>query len=82
MTYKMLYKELPPCQTCMPALIKENGPAYNVYHRVFGMIENIDPFRVMDLVGIIEDEKLFCLDLIQNAQSEVMRANNAKKKKA
>jgi len=65
----------------MPSLIKENGPAYNVYHRVFGVIENIDPFQVMGLVGIEEDEKLFCLDLIQNARSEVMKSQNAKKGK-
>jgi len=65
----------------MPSLLIENGPAYNVYHRVYGMIENIDPFKIMELVGIKEDEKLFCLDLIQNAKSEVTRAINAKREK-
>jgi len=65
----------------MPQLLLENGPAYNVYHRVFGVIENIDPFKVMNLVGIEDDEKLFCLDLIQNAKSEVTRSKNAKKGK-
>ena len=66
----------------MPSLLPENGPVYNVYHRVFGVLENIDPFHVMELVGIQENGKLFCLDLIQNARSEVMRAKNAKNKKA
>ena len=66
----------------MPQLLFENGAVYNVYCRVFGMIEHIDPFQIMDLVGIQENEKLFCLDLIQNAKSEVMRARNAKTKKA
>ena len=65
----------------MPQLLTENGPAYNVYHRVFGVIENLDPFKVMKMVGIAENERLFCLDLIQNARSEVMRSRNAKNEK-
>jgi len=63
----------------MPSLLYENRYVYDVYCRVFGMIEHIDPFRVMDLVGIHEDERLFCLDLIQNARSEVMKAKSDKK---
>ena len=45
------------------------------------MIENINTFQIMELVGIRNDEKLFCLDLIQYARSEVMRAKNAENQK-
>lgn len=39
------------------------------------MLENVDPFKVMDMLGI--ENKLYCLDLIQGARNEVMRVKNA-----
>jgi len=63
----------------MPGLLFENRAAYDVYCRTFGAFENIDPFRVMELVGIKEDEKLYCFDLISKARSEVLKARQAKK---
>jgi len=57
----------------LPDLLNENVGIYEVYWRVFNTIENIDAFRVMDMVGIKEEDQLSCLDLIQHARNEVMR---------
>jgi len=57
----------------LPDLLNENVGIYEVYWRVFNTIKNIDAFRVMDMVGIKEEDQLSCLDLIQHARNEVMR---------
>lgn len=36
---------------------------------MFHVNENIDPFKVMDLLGVTD--QLYCLDLIQSARNEV-----------
>ncbi len=48
----------------------ENILIYEVYWRVFNTIENIDPFKIMDLLEI--KEQMHCLDLIQSARNEVL----------
>ncbi len=47
---------------------------------MFNSIENIDPFRIMKMVGVHKDDRLFCLDLIQVTRNEVMRLKIAKGK--
>lgn len=54
----------------------ENILPYEIYGRVFNVIENIDPFKIMDLVGI--KDQLYCLDLIQSARNEVMEIKRLK----
>jgi hypothetical protein len=71
---------VPPCSDCLPELQNENHLAYEVYWRVFNSIENIDPFRIMKMVGVHKDDRLFCLDLIQVTRNEVMRLKIAKGK--
>lgn len=75
-----MYKEDPPCGVCLPELENENRPVYDVYRRAFGAIETIDVFKIMDLVGIKKEDCLYCLDLIQNARSEVMVNKQLNKK--
>jgi len=60
-------------------LENENTLVYEVYYRVFGSIENLDAFKVMDLVGIKPEDQLHCLDLIQSARGEVMTNKQAKR---
>ena len=36
-------------------------------------------FKMMDIVGIKKQDRLFCLDMIQKAYHEVMRATRQKK---
>jgi hypothetical protein len=43
-------------------------------------MENIEPFRIMRLVGIKKEDRLFCLDMIQAARNEVLRIKLAKGK--
>ena len=68
-----MYNEEPDCSKCLPELQDENVLIYEVYWR---MAENIDPFKIMDLLGI--KEELYCLDMVQYARSEVMRAKGTK----
>jgi hypothetical protein len=55
----------------LPELLDENILIYEVYFRVFNITENIDPFKVMDLLKI--KNQLHCLDLIQSARNYVLR---------
>jgi hypothetical protein len=64
----------------LPELESENALIYEVYYRVFGSIENIDVFKVMDLIGIKPADQLHCLDMIQAARNEVLRIKLAKGK--
>ena len=48
---------------------------------MFGTIENIDVFRVMDLVGVKKEDQLQCLDLVQAVRGEVMKDQQLKKAK-
>lgn len=54
----------------------ENVLPYEVYWRVFNALENIDPFKVMDMLGV--KDKLYCLDLVQTARNEVLNVRKAK----
>lgn len=38
-----------------------------------GIIKNLDVFKIMDIVGIMPEDRLYCLDLVQGAKSEVMK---------
>jgi hypothetical protein len=62
-------------------LQNENAKIYEVYWRVFSSIENVDVFKVMELVGIKKEDQLYCLDLIQLVRGEVMRLKFLKEKK-
>jgi len=44
-----------------------------------GIIENLDVFKIMDMVGISQEDRLYCLDLVQGAKSEVMKDRQFKK---
>ena len=48
----------------------ENVLPYEVYWRVFNVLENVDPFKIMDMLGV--KDQLYCLDLIQSARNEVL----------
>jgi len=48
---------------------------------VFNTIENIDVFKIMELIGIEDRDRLYCLDLIQTVRNEVMRIKFKKDKK-
>jgi hypothetical protein len=61
----------------LPELLEENFLPYEVYWRVFNVLENVDPFKIMNMLGI--KDQLFCLDLIQSARNEVMKVKNAGK---
>ena len=74
-----MYQEEPPCSECLPDLENENALVYEVYYRVFGSIENIDVFKVMELVGVKKEDQLHCLDLIQAVRGEAMRDKQLKK---
>jgi hypothetical protein len=54
----------------LPDLLKENELPYQVYRRVYSVNEGIDPFKVMELLGV--DDQLRCLDLIQSARIDVL----------
>jgi len=62
-------------------LFSENRLVYDVYCRIFGAIENLDAFRIMDMIGIKKKDQLYSLDLIQSAKGEVMRHKQLKKGK-
>lgn len=47
---------------------------------MFNSIENLEPFRIMRMVGVYKKDRLFCLDLIQAVRNEVMRLKFAKGK--
>ena len=53
----------------------ENELIYEVYWRVFNVIENIDPFKIMSMLGV--EDQLYCLDLIQSARNQVMELKRA-----
>jgi len=50
---------------------------FDVYCKVYGNIENMDVFKVMDLFGV--DDQMRCLDLISYARSKVMQRKMEKK---
>lgn len=54
----------------------ENVLPYEVYWRVFNVLEHIDPFKIMDMLGV--DDQLYCLDLVQTARNEVLKVRRAK----
>jgi hypothetical protein len=64
----------------LPELQTENFLIYEVYWRVFNIMENIEPFKIMRLVGIEKADRLYCLDMIQAARNEVLRIKLAKGK--
>ena len=84
------FGDIPPCDKCLPYLWPENQPIYAVYSRVCGqhiMAEyqpidlNLTPvFKVMDAVGIRDEDQLYCLDLVQKAYHEVLKITREKKK--
>ena len=41
---------------------------------MFGQIEKPDIFKIMGLVGIKEEEQLYCFDLINYARNEVLKS--------
>jgi len=45
---------------------------------MFGQIEKPDTFKIMDLVGIKEEEQLYCFDLINHTRNEVLKAREVK----
>jgi len=45
---------------------------------MFGSIEQPDIFELMRLIGIKQEDHLFCFDLINNARSEVLKAREVK----
>ena len=42
------------------------------------MIEGIDIFKIMNLIGIKKTDRVICLDNIQYARNEVMKAKQQK----
>ena len=48
---------------------------------MFGSIENIDVFKVMEIVGIKKEDQLHCLDLIQGVRGAVMADKQLKRAK-
>jgi len=73
-----LDNEEPDCSKCLPEMYTENVKVYEVYCRMFGQIEKPDTFKIMDLVGIKEEEQLYCFDLINHARNEVLKAREVK----
>ena len=73
----------------MPLLWPENQPIYLIYSRVCGqhiMAEyqpvslNLMPvFKMMDIVGIEKEDRLFCIDMIQKAYHGVLKVTRSKK---
>lgn len=43
---------------------------------MFNVLENIDPFKIMKLLGV--HDRLYCIDLIQGARNAVLEARQAK----
>lgn len=56
----------------------ENALPYETYWRVFNVLESIDPFRIMDMLGIKVVDQLYCLDLIQTARNKVLEIKRLK----
>lgn len=71
-----MYGDEPDCGKCLPELMPENVLPYEIYWRVFNVLENVDPFKIMDMVGV--KDHLYCLDLIQSARNEVMEIKRLK----
>jgi len=63
-----LDNEEPDCSKCLPEMYTEN----------VGQIEKLDVFKIMELVGIKEDEQLYCFDLINHARNEVLKSREVK----
>ena len=70
--------EEPDCSKCLPVMYPENVKVYEVYCRMFGLIEKPDIFKIMGLVGIEKEEQLHCFDLINNARNEVLKSREVK----
>ena len=73
-----MYDEEPDCSKCLPEMCPENVKVYEVYYRMFGPIEKPDIFKIMGLVGIENEEQLYCFDLINSARSEVLKSREVK----
>ena len=83
------YDDIVDCKKCIPYLSEENRPIIDVYNRVCGQhimadytpVElNLMPvFKIMDLVGIKEDDKLYCMDLVKMAYHYILQRNKDKK---
>ena len=56
--------------------MEENILPYQVYKRVFNVNENIDPFKIMKMLGV--KDELYCLDLIQAARLDVINFTREK----
>jgi len=56
----------------------ENTLPYETYWRVFNVLENVDPFRIMGMLGINAQDRLYCLDLIQTARNKVLEIKRLK----
>jgi hypothetical protein len=78
--YEKIFKgsEQPPCEKCLPELFEENRLVYEVYWRTGS--EGIDPFRIMKMVGVRKEDRLYCLDLCQHARSEAMKVKQERRK--
>jgi hypothetical protein len=61
---------------CLPELQTENVLIYEVYCRVFSSIENADPFKIMELLGV--DDHLYCFDMINFVRNEVIKTRAMK----
>lgn len=83
------YNEKPSCKDCIPDLLPENQAIYTVYSRVCGqhimgqagpVDLKLEPvFKIMDLVGIKQEDQLFCIDIIQKAYHSVLKKQREKK---
>ena len=90
---RMIHIEInedPPCKTCLPVLLPENQIIYSIYSRVCGqhimgqagpVDLQLEPiFKVMDLMNIKKENRLFCMDMIQKAYHSVIKKRREKKK--
>ena len=80
----------PDCYECLPELYQSNRKVYEVFRRVQGQhimgasgkpigLNLAAVYPVMDMVDI--SDKLFCLDLLQQAYHATMEAIEAKHNK-
>ena len=74
---------------CVPSLWPENRLIYEVYRRVCGQhimgssrpigLNLVPVFEVMDRLGIDKADQMQCVDMIQAAYNEVLKAMVEKK---
>jgi len=58
--------------------LPENIKVYDIYCRAFSHIEKLDIFETMRLVGIQEEDYLFCIDLVNAARNEFLKSKATK----